>query len=523
MSFVDYQEKLNGTEKNLPPQARAVLPSDTLVSMLEEIGDARDLTLGEEGELCEVVRQIITRELPPGKFEDALRERLSEDSREKIPGIAAAVNEQIFSKLLPALGIAVPAVSASPSAAPGAGRGGAAGANPAPFETKPSDWAPPPLSEPEPPPLVPAAPPERIFPPVPASWHAAKPAVAAAPLRSAVPKTVIAPENAHLEALLKIAAGSGHSENELRGHFDRLPAELQKAIVSTESAKNIEAIGRKYRLHIDKIGMLGTETGLVLLGLTHPSQFVGRLRAALGASDEIILPVAKEVNAAVFLPVRAALRKIYDEEPIAVIGGTGKSGPAEPAAAAPLPPRITQSIPAASAPAETAAPRPGEPARPEAEETPTRDELLREIEQPAPAVYAAAGNPAEKRPAPPRVPPPAGAPVPQNKFTKAIDAEIRSALSGAGGSGSARPDPGTMPPPPPPPPATAFVPGASGKEAAPAAFHIPPAPKAPAAPPAPPAVPPPPPPLVAEKLGGAVKASREESRYRIDPYREPVE
>lgn len=101
--------------------------------------------------------------------------------------------------------------------------------------------------------------------------------------------------------------------------YKQLPEDLKKAIFSVEMTEAVKRISGKYQLHIDKIGALGNETGMVMLGVTHPRDFISNLSQRLGVDKETARKIAEEVNAQIFAKVRDSLKKIH--------GITGEGAP----------------------------------------------------------------------------------------------------------------------------------------------------------------------------------------------------
>jgi len=102
---------------------------------------------------------------------------------------------------------------------------------------------------------------------------------------------------------------------QLREIYLKLPEDLKAAIFNVNSADIIQAIGKKYNLTIDKIGEVADETGLVMLGLTHPNNFISNLAERLKIDKESARKIAEEVNSQIFAKVRESLRKIYGIQP----------------------------------------------------------------------------------------------------------------------------------------------------------------------------------------------------------------
>ncbi len=110
-----------------------------------------------------------------------------------------------------------------------------------------------------------------------------------------------------------------YSKEELNEAYEKLPPELKEAMLSVDTVEAINSIGKKYRLHVDQIGDVGSETGYVLLGLTHPTDFVGSLTKRLGIDRILASQIASDINDQIFLQVREQLKteskKTTEEEP----------------------------------------------------------------------------------------------------------------------------------------------------------------------------------------------------------------
>lgn len=81
--------------------------------------------------------------------------------------------------------------------------------------------------------------------------------------------------------------------------------------MNVDSAEKIRAIGEKYHLAIDKMGEMADETGLVMLGLTSPREFIPNLAARLNVDKEMARKIAEEINGQVFVRVRESLKKVH--------------------------------------------------------------------------------------------------------------------------------------------------------------------------------------------------------------------
>ncbi|PIR69583.1 MAG: hypothetical protein COU47_02400 [Candidatus Niyogibacteria bacterium CG10_big_fil_rev_8_21_14_0_10_46_36] len=98
---------------------------------------------------------------------------------------------------------------------------------------------------------------------------------------------------------------------EIQKRFKALPEALREAIFSAEISETLLAIGKKYNLPLDKVGELSTETSLVMLGVTHPNQYISNLQKVLGVERDIARNIAQEVNAQIFAKIRSELKTLH--------------------------------------------------------------------------------------------------------------------------------------------------------------------------------------------------------------------
>ena len=102
------------------------------------------------------------------------------------------------------------------------------------------------------------------------------------------------------------------TEEQIAQMYDNLPEDLKEAIFGLEMNEIVEKIGRENQLNIEQIGDLANETGMVMLGVTHPNEFIGNLADRLEADKEKARIIAQEINEQIFKPVRESLRKIHN-------------------------------------------------------------------------------------------------------------------------------------------------------------------------------------------------------------------
>ena len=132
---------------------------------------------------------------------------------------------------------------------------------------------------------------------------------------------------------------SDQKQKDILERFSELPEDLQKALFAPETTEAIRKAGKIFELSIDKIGELADETGLVMLGLTPPGEYIKNLTGRLKVAPEKAKAVAEEINQKVFQPVRASLKKIHGlEAPSSTLGVETPKTPSVFPGAKPVPP-----------------------------------------------------------------------------------------------------------------------------------------------------------------------------------------
>ena len=101
------------------------------------------------------------------------------------------------------------------------------------------------------------------------------------------------------------------SHEELTKKLKSLPQDLQDAFFSDDVSQNIIDIGKTHGLMLDKTGILGDETTLIMLGVVPTSDFIKNLSEKLGVDKEKAKAIAEDINQKVFQQVRASLRKVH--------------------------------------------------------------------------------------------------------------------------------------------------------------------------------------------------------------------
>ena len=124
----------------------------------------------------------------------------------------------------------------------------------------------------------------------------------------------------------------------------QLPEDIQNAILSSDFDQKMQAIGRAHNLHIDQAQQLGSETLLVMLGVSpitgFPDEVVRQVHVTREEADKIIA----DINTQILAPIRESMRRTYEE------------AASMPAPAPKNPPAMQKSV---IMPSAAAAPKPG--------------------------------------------------------------------------------------------------------------------------------------------------------------------
>ncbi len=98
---------------------------------------------------------------------------------------------------------------------------------------------------------------------------------------------------------------------QLRERYQKLPFDVQEAYFSVKTGEILQKIGKENMLSTEKIGIIADETGLLMLGLTHPNEFIPNLTKRIGIDRELAKKIAYKINEEVFVKIRESLRKIH--------------------------------------------------------------------------------------------------------------------------------------------------------------------------------------------------------------------
>ena len=104
------------------------------------------------------------------------------------------------------------------------------------------------------------------------------------------------------------------SKQQLEKIFDQLPEELQDAIFSMETAKNISDICERHEITDEKVSKIAETVGQVLFGLLKASDFATTIEKELNIPTVKAKAIAQEINRFIFYPVKPLLDKITSME-----------------------------------------------------------------------------------------------------------------------------------------------------------------------------------------------------------------
>ncbi len=105
-----------------------------------------------------------------------------------------------------------------------------------------------------------------------------------------------------------------NTPEQIKQRFEALPKDIKEAISSVDTTSTIVDIGEKYKLHIDQIGELVDETGLIMLGFSKSNQFVSNIEKRLGISRNEANDLVREINDKILIKIRESMRESVDKK-----------------------------------------------------------------------------------------------------------------------------------------------------------------------------------------------------------------
>lgn len=122
-----------------------------------------------------------------------------------------------------------------------------------------------------------------------------------------------------------------YTQQQLREIFRKLPEDVREAATALDFTNALDAIEKQFHLHVDQGIELANETFLVMLGLTHPSKFIGNIGRRLKVPSETAKKIGEEVNKTIFHPIRMSLMRIHKmaDAKSAALSSSGDEDPVE--------------------------------------------------------------------------------------------------------------------------------------------------------------------------------------------------
>ena len=93
--------------------------------------------------------------------------------------------------------------------------------------------------------------------------------------------------------------------------YSQLPADLQELIFAVKTSDKINLIAEKNKLTVNQTWQVSHITGMILLGETNIVDFVKSLKERCDLSVEQARQLARDINSAIFLPVKESLKEIH--------------------------------------------------------------------------------------------------------------------------------------------------------------------------------------------------------------------
>lgn len=103
-----------------------------------------------------------------------------------------------------------------------------------------------------------------------------------------------------------------YTKEQLQNKFEALPKDIKEAISSLETSNIIVDIGEKYKLHVDQIGGLIDEVGLLMLGFKNSVDFIGSLSSETDIPQEKVSGIVDEINDKILSKIEPFARKIHE-------------------------------------------------------------------------------------------------------------------------------------------------------------------------------------------------------------------
>jgi hypothetical protein len=102
-----------------------------------------------------------------------------------------------------------------------------------------------------------------------------------------------------------------YTKSQLDKMFAELPDDVKEAMTSVDTVDILKEIQDKYHFHLDQIGDLSAEVGMLMLGATPPQRFISNVEKNLSITKEIATEIATTINEKIFKKVRHSLMELH--------------------------------------------------------------------------------------------------------------------------------------------------------------------------------------------------------------------
>ena len=93
--------------------------------------------------------------------------------------------------------------------------------------------------------------------------------------------------------------------------YFQLPQDIRQIFFAVETADKVYDLAKKNRLTDDQLWYASHTTGMILLGETNIVNFVKTLQEKCKLAEEPARQLARDINQAIFLPVKESLKQIH--------------------------------------------------------------------------------------------------------------------------------------------------------------------------------------------------------------------
>ncbi len=101
---------------------------------------------------------------------------------------------------------------------------------------------------------------------------------------------------------------------QIKEKYRSLPPDIIEVYSHEDTVTKITEIGQKHYLHVDQIGELADEIGLVMLGINKADNFVNHVADRLSVDQAAANAIAVDVNEQIFLKIRESLQKLHTDQ-----------------------------------------------------------------------------------------------------------------------------------------------------------------------------------------------------------------